>query len=53
MKPKLTFFQSNRLIPIGLLAAGAILMVFGVLRGEAIVVVKKAIRICLECIGIG
>ena len=33
---------------------GAITMVcFGVMRGEADAVLAKAIRLCLECIGIG
>lgn len=32
---------------------GLIFMFFGVYRGEADVILSKAIRICLECIGIG
>lgn len=36
-----------------LLAAGAVLLVAGVARGEASAVLTKAIYICLECIGIG
>ncbi len=36
-----------------LAAAGIVLMVFGISRGEMAVVLKKAINICLECIGIG
>lgn len=26
---------------------------YGVMRNEAIIVLKKAINICLECIGVG
>ncbi len=32
---------------------GIILMTFGILRGEMTVVFSKAIKVCLECIGIG
>lgn len=36
-----------------LLAAGFGMMCAGAARGEAMVVVKKAVTICLECIGLG
>ncbi len=36
-----------------LILAGAALLSLGVWRGEALVVLQKAVRICLECIGIG
>lgn len=32
---------------------GLVFMLFGVYRGEAETVLAKAIRVCLECIGIG
>ena len=37
----------------GLLLFSAGLIVAGICRGEHAIVMEKAIRICLECIGIG
>lgn len=45
--------RSSRLPALALVVLGAGLMAFGLWRGEGLVVLKKAIRICLECIGIG
>ena len=36
-----------------LLCMGIAMMYFGYQRGEARVVMNKAIRVCMECIGIG
>ncbi|MPN33661.1 hypothetical protein SDC9_181152 [bioreactor metagenome] len=36
-----------------LLAVGGVFVLIGILRGEAFIVLKKAVTICLECIGIG
>lgn len=44
---------AERVIPYLVLAAGVILMAGGIYRGEAAVVLRKAVNICLECIGIG
>ncbi|WP_347488900.1 CD1871A family CXXC motif-containing protein [Desulfoscipio sp. XC116] len=37
----------------GLLALSAFFIALGVLLDEHLVVIKKAINICLECIGLG
>ena len=36
-----------------LLSVGTVMLCAGALRGEAVTVLSKAIRLCLECIGIG
>lgn len=35
------------------LIAGAMFIIIGIARGEMDVVLRKAIMVCLECIGIG
>jgi len=42
-----------RKFPLVLLAAGILLIWAGLARGEGDWVLAKAIRICLECIGLG
>ena len=38
---------------IALLITGIAMLCFGVWRGEAAMVLSKAIKLCLECVGIG
>lgn len=41
------------LVQAALLIAGVVMLCFGIWRGEAAVVLSKAIKLCLECVGIG
>ncbi|MBO8128107.1 MAG: thioredoxin [Peptococcaceae bacterium] len=43
----------RRTLPVILFAVGLIVMITGILGGEAAEVMIKSIRICFECIGIG
>lgn len=45
--------QRKRLLQSVLLAAAVLMIGFGVSRGEADTVFSKAIRLCMECVGIG
>ena len=38
---------------VSIIAAAVIFIVVGIVRQEQLAVLKKAINICLECIGIG
>jgi hypothetical protein len=41
------------IVQAGLFAAGIILICFGIFRGEAAIVLQRAILVCLECMGFG
>ena len=55
MKSKLACVRNCRFrfIPIMFLVLGGIFVVYGASRGEVQTVFTKAVRICLECVGIG
>ena len=40
-------------VQVTLLAAAIAMLCFGAWRGEAATVLSKAIKLCLECVGIG
>ena len=46
------FIKSN-LPAIAVIVLAVVLIVVGTGRGEVAVVLKKAVHICLECLGIG
>lgn len=41
------------IVQVALLIVGIAMVCFGVMHGEADAVLAKAIRLCLECVGIG
>ena len=43
----------SRWTGIALAALGVLMMVAGIHRGEMVVVLTKAVNLCMECIGIG
>lgn len=45
--------QIRQKIQIALLAAAALFIFCGFMRGEAEMVFHKAVNICMECIGLG
>lgn len=45
--------RSEKAAQIFLLAAGLIFFLVGIFRGETTAVLNKAIKLCMECVGIG
>ena len=52
-KPRCGTGTGWTLVRLGLLGVAALLMVVGISRGEVAIVLKKAVNLCLECIGLG
>ena len=54
LKGAITLFKTNKALSQGvLLAVGVVMICYGAMRGEVESVLSKAIRLCLECVGIG
>lgn len=45
--------KKRNVIAFSIIAIGILFVVYGIYRGEIDVVLRKAVNICLECIGIG
>ncbi len=45
--------KAKRILQLALLAVGGCMVTYGAGRGEAAVVLGKAVKLCLECVGIG
>lgn len=45
--------KSEKATQIFLLAAGLVFFLVGIFRGETETVLSKAIKLCMECVGIG
>ncbi len=45
--------KSRKISQAILLTAGIAMISYGAIRGEVAVVLGKAIKLCLECVGIG
>ena len=45
--------KKKAVFQIVLIICGIMMLCYGALRGEAETVLSKAIRLCLECVGIG
>ncbi len=45
--------KKRNIIAVSVIVLGIGFLIFGIYRGELDVVLRKAVNICLECIGIG
>ena len=52
-KGVINILKCRKISQFSLLIAGVSMMSYGAIRGEAAVVLGKAIKLCLECVGIG
>ena len=53
MKNKGEVMKNRKMITAALFIISIMLIVAGIMRGEHLAVLNKAINICMQCIGIG
>ena len=46
-------YRKKIAVQLSLLLGGIVLLCYGLWRGEADMVLQKAVNLCLECVGIG
>ena len=47
------FAKKRRILQVAILLVGIAMITKGIVRGEAREIMRKAIVVCMECIGIG
>lgn len=47
------FLIEKNFLAIAVMLVGIALIVYGISRGQVTAVLNKAVRVCMECIGIG
>ena len=45
--------KRRKILQVGLLVGAAAMISYGLVSGEGLIVLHKAVRICMECIGLG
>lgn len=50
---RISHIGQTRYLGAAFVVLGLIFMGFGIYRGEVEIVLAKAVRVCMECIGIG